>query len=417
MAHKIPFLQSQLLPQPAPSPSQNAINLSCLLTHLESTVLQPRSNADGGAGNSSPLFRSRFHRAKVAANIQYAAQQVQQLERAAPTPGVKVCGRGEGVAGLRRRLEGVVRRFREIERAAGALDEERKGKHHDQDDGRREGEIGRSSSLALSVVKHEGSGGEERGRSHPELLPETMLDKDMTVRNQGPVSPDPDIIGAFSDTPAEKPQEAQEKGEPDTEPYRTSPSPSPKFADLEPVAKPPRQRRGITETTNIPNPTTSGREPTSASHFPLPPPPPPPKLRISSTSPLPPTPAPYSPPPHLNRSHTDSPPTTNNKNTLTADQDDQEALTASLVSLAALLKSSTHDMHARLEADRSLLDVTLDTMNASATNMTQTGQRVGVLRQMSEGKGWWGRVLLYAVVAGLWVVALVVMLGLPKLRF
>lgn len=40
-----------------------------------------------------------------------------------------------------------------------------------------------------------------------------------------------------------------------------------------------------------------------------------------------------------------------------------------------------------------------------------------MLRRMSEGKGWWGRMMIYLWIFGLWVVALgIVFLG-PKLRF
>lgn len=39
-----------------------------------------------------------------------------------------------------------------------------------------------------------------------------------------------------------------------------------------------------------------------------------------------------------------------------------------------------------------------------------------MLRRVLEWEGWWGRMLMYAWVAGLWIVALLVMFSMPKLR-
>ncbi len=42
---------------------------------------------------------------------------------------------------------------------------------------------------------------------------------------------------------------------------------------------------------------------------------------------------------------------------------------------------------------------------------------MGLLKRMSEGKGWWGRIMLYAWIGGLWVVAILLVFVGPKLRF
>jgi len=42
---------------------------------------------------------------------------------------------------------------------------------------------------------------------------------------------------------------------------------------------------------------------------------------------------------------------------------------------------------------------------------------MGMLRKMSEGQGWWGRIKLYAFIFGLWVVCFLVVFVGPKLRF
>jgi hypothetical protein len=49
--------------------------------------------------------------------------------------------------------------------------------------------------------------------------------------------------------------------------------------------------------------------------------------------------------------------------------------------------------------------------------MEAAGKRMGLLKRMSEGKGWWGRIMLYAWIGGLWVVAILLVFVGPKLRF
>jgi hypothetical protein len=49
--------------------------------------------------------------------------------------------------------------------------------------------------------------------------------------------------------------------------------------------------------------------------------------------------------------------------------------------------------------------------------MEAAGKRMGMLRRMTEGKGWFGRMMLYAWIAGLWVVAILLVFVGPKFRF
>jgi len=49
--------------------------------------------------------------------------------------------------------------------------------------------------------------------------------------------------------------------------------------------------------------------------------------------------------------------------------------------------------------------------------MEAAEKRIGTLRRMSEGRGLWGRLLMYVWIAGLMVLALAVVFVLPKLRF
>ena len=49
--------------------------------------------------------------------------------------------------------------------------------------------------------------------------------------------------------------------------------------------------------------------------------------------------------------------------------------------------------------------------------MEAAEKRMGMLRRMSEGRGLWGRLLMYVWIVGLMVLALVVVFITPKLRF
>jgi hypothetical protein len=102
--------------------------------------------------------------------------------------------------------------------------------------------------------------------------------------------------------------------------------------------------------------------------------------------------------------------------TLDAHRAEQEDLTSCLLSLASQLKTSSQAFHSSLEAEKSVLARAVEGLDRTTTNMGAAEKRMGMLRRMTEGKGWWGRIMLYAWIFGLWIVAvLIVFLG-PKLR-
>ncbi|KAH2776824.1 hypothetical protein KXV60_005352 [Aspergillus fumigatus] len=102
--------------------------------------------------------------------------------------------------------------------------------------------------------------------------------------------------------------------------------------------------------------------------------------------------------------------------TLDAHRAKQEDLTTSLLSLATQLKASSQAFHSSLEAEKSVLARAVEGLDRTTTNMGAAEKRMGMLRRMTEGKGWLGRMMLYAWIFGLWIVAvLIVFLG-PKLR-
>lgn len=49
--------------------------------------------------------------------------------------------------------------------------------------------------------------------------------------------------------------------------------------------------------------------------------------------------------------------------------------------------------------------------------MEAAEKRMGLLRRMTEGKGWWGRMMLYAWIVAGWVLAILIVFAGPKLRF
>lgn len=92
-------------------------------------------------------------------------------------------------------------------------------------------------------------------------------------------------------------------------------------------------------------------------------------------------------------------------------------LTASLLALAQSLKASSTAFSTSLEADTEILNRATEGLDKNATGMDAAGKRMGLLKRMSEGKGWWGRMMLYAWIGGLWVVAILLVFAGPKLRF
>ncbi|TPR02201.1 Dual specificity phosphatase, catalytic domain family protein [Aspergillus niger] len=103
--------------------------------------------------------------------------------------------------------------------------------------------------------------------------------------------------------------------------------------------------------------------------------------------------------------------------TLSSHRAEQENLTSSMLALATQLKTSAQTFHSSLEAEKSVLARAVDGIDRTAGNMKVAEQRMGMLRRMTEGKGWWGRMMLYAWIFGMWVVAILIVFLGPKLRF
>lgn len=96
---------------------------------------------------------------------------------------------------------------------------------------------------------------------------------------------------------------------------------------------------------------------------------------------------------------------------------EQEALSASMLKLATALKTSSQSLSKGLEDEKTTLDSTSEGMGRAGLGMDAAGRRMGALKRMTEGQGWWGRMILYAWVYGLMVALVLLVFVMPKLRF
>ncbi|KAF2758321.1 hypothetical protein EJ05DRAFT_475652 [Pseudovirgaria hyperparasitica] len=96
---------------------------------------------------------------------------------------------------------------------------------------------------------------------------------------------------------------------------------------------------------------------------------------------------------------------------------EQEDLTSSLFSMAQALKAQSVKFAQTLDLDKEVLNKTIAGLDKNTDGMDAAGRKMGTLRRMTEGKGWWARMQLYAIIAGLWFVAFAIVFILPKFRF
>lgn len=110
-----------------------------------------------------------------------------------------------------------------------------------------------------------------------------------------------------------------------------------------------------------------------------------------------------------NRSQsTQNPSLSQTETLLTHNRTEQESLTTALLSLAQALKQSSSQFGSSLEAEKDVLKRAEGGLDKSAQGMEAAEKRMGMLRRMSEGQGWWGRMKLYAFIFGLWVACFLV---------
>ncbi|KAI8943129.1 hypothetical protein NX059_001160 [Plenodomus lindquistii] len=102
---------------------------------------------------------------------------------------------------------------------------------------------------------------------------------------------------------------------------------------------------------------------------------------------------------------------------LSHDRGEQDTLTTSLLEMAKQLKQQSIQFGSTLEGDKGILDRALSGLDKNTINMDAASKRMGTLRRMTEGKGWWDRIKLYGMIAGLWLIAFLIVFVGPKIRF
>ncbi|KAF2774352.1 hypothetical protein EJ03DRAFT_332806 [Teratosphaeria nubilosa] len=102
---------------------------------------------------------------------------------------------------------------------------------------------------------------------------------------------------------------------------------------------------------------------------------------------------------------------------LSHNRSEQDTLTTSLLALARQLKESSQQMGASITAERDVLRRAEGSLDKSSQGMQAAEKKMGTLRRMSEGQGWYGRLKLYGMIVGLWVACFLLVFVGPKLRF
>lgn len=96
---------------------------------------------------------------------------------------------------------------------------------------------------------------------------------------------------------------------------------------------------------------------------------------------------------------------------------EREDLAGKVFQMAQAMKRQQQNIAASLETEKDVLSRATEGMERTGRGMEAAKGRMGALVRMTEGKGWWGRMMLYAWVYGLMVALMVLVFVMPKLRF
>ncbi|OOG00787.1 hypothetical protein ASPCADRAFT_401734 [Aspergillus carbonarius ITEM 5010] len=325
------------------------------ILNLSRLFARLEQNLLSSAADLKPLRRSEYQRMRVGANIEYARTNLQSLEQTLPQ--VKTIDHRNDLRTDLARKRQILKRLQDVLDELTSEAEARSAHHTDEED---EEESLDSEDLL---------GTPEEGSTTDELSNEERDDHDIAPEDKEP-------------TAATLP--------PTTTTTETSPPPP----GATPAPPPPPssfstlRNRSNAPTTTSPTATATG----------------------SSLHESPSSPQPSSSPSSTARLQA-------TEDTLSSHRAEQEDLTSSLLALASQLKSSSQAFHSSLEAEKSVLSRAVDGLDRTTGNMQAAERRMGMLRRMTEGKGWWGRMMLYAWIFGLWVVAILIVFLGPKLRF
>lgn len=97
---------------------------------------------------------------------------------------------------------------------------------------------------------------------------------------------------------------------------------------------------------------------------------------------------------------------------------EHEAIADSLVAMAQALKANALKFGQTLEGeDKDILERARTGLDKNQLGLESASRGMGALKRMTEGTGWFGRLSLWAKLAVLWVVAILLVFAMPKLRF
>lgn len=96
---------------------------------------------------------------------------------------------------------------------------------------------------------------------------------------------------------------------------------------------------------------------------------------------------------------------------------EQEVVTEELLRMASQLKLSSQRFGEALHEDTEVLGHAAKGLGKNELSLESAARRMGAITKMTEGKGWYGRIMLYAWIYGLMVVLVLIVFVLPKLRF
>ncbi|KDB27783.1 hypothetical protein H109_00452 [Trichophyton interdigitale MR816] len=372
------------------SPNTTSINLTQLLSRLESNILSPSADL-------KPLLRSQYHRARVGANIEYGRSLLLQLER--NSTDIKHPQRRQTV-------------------------------QSDLSQKRQQLKILRQRLDDLSTQAHARATAAANTTTSSEYIADTSVyssedEEDILPTPQDSITPE-NISSQASTNSANiesRQTEAQDQST-TSEASMSSVIPTPPSSSYG-SASTHSEAHGSNTLRNrnaIPAPTAATQTPTdtairpteaarstgafTTSAYPT---------TSTPTGPLQPAPSPnpYFRPRDLSRKETDF----NAEASLAQDRQEQESLTDSLLMLAQQLKTSTQTFNSTLESEKSIIDRAVEGLDRNTTGLESAGQKMSMLRRMSEGRGWWGRMLMYLWIFGLWIVAIMIVYVGPKLRF
>lgn len=96
---------------------------------------------------------------------------------------------------------------------------------------------------------------------------------------------------------------------------------------------------------------------------------------------------------------------------------EQEIVTEDLLRMAGQLKLSSQKFGEALQEDTEILNRAGEGLSKNELSLEAAARRMGAITKMTEGKGWYGRIMLYAWIYGLMVGLVLLVFVLPKLRF